>query len=85
MFSEIEVTGSSGPGVSDIITVDKTTGYYGGSLVVETVERQTFQSGSELATFETFTGYAPPGGGYGDTTDPTLPALVTQVIENETT
>ena len=52
IFSEIEVLSSSGPGHSDTVGLDKKTGYFGGSLVIQTVERMTFQSGATQADFE---------------------------------
>jgi len=66
-FSEIWPISAAGPAVSDTLTTEKGSGYFGGSIILQTVERLTFQNNA--AAIETdFEGgaYLTPNDGYGD-------------------
>jgi hypothetical protein len=64
-FVQIRCVQSNGPGVSDQIQTEKGAGYYGGSIVLETVERFVAQSGAAIDEFNK-NAYATPNDGYGD-------------------
>jgi hypothetical protein len=64
-FVSLNTVTSAGPAVSESLVNDRGAGYFGGSVVLESVERITYQN---KATGDTFNqgGYLPPGDGYGD-------------------
>ena len=66
-FAEIWPTDSAGPAVSDTLTTEKGAGYFGGMIIIQTIERQTFQN-NVSATESDFDGsaYLTPNDGYGD-------------------
>jgi hypothetical protein len=64
-FSEINVLTSGGPAVAEDLTTDKGAGYFGGSVILETVERFTFQNDVAATGFEGGA-YLTPHDGYGD-------------------
>jgi hypothetical protein len=65
-FSEIRWITSAGPAVTQELTTDKGQGYYGGSVILETVERMTFQSDAAAAITDFDGGaYLTPHDGYG--------------------
>lgn len=81
-FSEIWPVSAAGPAVSDTLTTEKGAGYFGGSIILQTVERMTFQV--DAGALETdFDGgaYKTPNDGYGDVA---TGADVTVDFENKT-
>jgi hypothetical protein len=66
-FVSIVPTSETGAGVSAELVNDKGAGYWGGSIVLESVERFVPQSGAAIDTLNAAgTAYAPADAGYGD-------------------
>lgn len=70
-FTSIKATGVQGPGVAQSLGEESGSGYYGMTVLVETVEREVYDDVAQEGAFETDTGYVPLGTG----TAPPLTAI----------
>jgi hypothetical protein len=63
-FSSIDVLTSEGPAVAHVTPTDDGAGYFGGSAILESVERMAYQSGATSDTFNAGA-YTTTNDGYG--------------------
>lgn len=79
-FVEIWPVTAAGPAVTDSLGVEKGYGYFGGSVILESVERTTYQNDAAATGFDGGA-YLTPNDGYGDAA---TSSLVTVGFENKT-
>ena len=81
-FSNIRVKSIQGPALAASLSEEQGSGYYGMTVVVETIERTVLDGYADANTFETYTGYVPVGTG---TAAPMVEIFDTVTMEYGTT